>query len=159
MAIRASFILSMAACVVFLQANACSSSSDDENDDDKSPSGGSSNEGEGSETGKSCSGEVTGCAIGSLTSKQYEDACSVLLSSIDAPAGSKFECEEGPNSGLFLSVNTVAQCVSSRPPTTCKVTVGQLIDCYKAAKNDACDAFDDECTVLFDPGSGCVPKQ
>lgn len=141
----------------FLAVTACSSTSDgknDDSDDDDSSEGSKGSKG----STKQCDDDVTDCAIGSLSERQYKDACDILLTAIDSPTGTKFECEEGPNAGLYLTVNSVAECVATRPPSTCSVTVGELLDCYKTAKRDACEAFGDACTVLSDPKSGCAPK-
>lgn len=123
-----------------------------------SSSGGatSSSSGSSGEAG-ACSGEITSCPVGTLSSKQMADMCSLLLASIDDPPGTKFECTSGENKGLYLTVNSKEQCAAQPPPSTCKVTVGQLIDCYKAAKKDACGAFEDDgaCAKLFSPDSGC----
>ena len=129
-----------------------------------SSSGGSSSGGATSSSSSSssgggggCSGEITSCSVGSLSSKQLADMCSLLLASIDDPPGTKLECTAGDKKGLFLTVNSKEQCVAQPPPSTCKVTVGQLIDCYKAAKKDACGAFEDDgaCGKLFSADSGC----
>ena len=95
--------------------------------------------------------------MGSLSDAQAADMCSLFVAAIDVPAGTKFECDEGPNKGLFITVNTKEQCVQQRPPKGCTVTVGAMVDCFKAAKNDACAAFDGACSLLFDQSNGCVP--
>lgn len=119
-----------------------------------SSSSSSSSSGSG---GAGCSGEITTCQVGTLSTKQLDDMCSLLLASIDDPPGTKLECTSGDKKGLFITVNSKEQCVSQPPPASCKVTVGQLIDCYKAAKKDACGAFADTgaCGKLFSPESGC----
>jgi hypothetical protein len=94
--------------------------------------------------------------MGSLSDDQTADMCSLILTSIDVPAGTKFECKEGANEGLFITVSSKEQCVQQRPPKTCSVTVGALVACYKAVKKDACAAFDAECKVLLDENSGCL---
>jgi len=105
----------------------------------------------------SCTGDVTACTMGSLSDAQMTDTCSLILSAIDSPAGTKFECKEGPQNGLYLTVNSKEQCVAQRPPASCKVKVGELVDCYKSAKKDACAAFAENgaCAPLFSPSSGC----
>ena len=122
-----------------------------------SSSSSSSSSSGGGGGGGGCSGEITSCSVGSLSSKQLADMCSLLLASIDDPPGTKLECTAGDKKGLFLTVNSKEQCVAQPPPSTCKVTVGQLIDCYKAAKKDACSAFEDDgaCGKLFSAESGC----
>lgn len=156
MRIRAFSMLSAATCLLLLQACSTTTESKTDSGDDSKDQTNSSDKPSTSAGG--CSGDVTDCAMGALSAEQYENACSTILAAIDSPAGSKFECTDGPNEGLYLTVNSAAQCAASRPPSTCKVKVGQLIDCYKAAKKDACAAFDDECTALFDPNSGCVSQ-
>jgi hypothetical protein len=76
-----------------------------------------------------------------LNGAQQSDMCSVTLAAIDAQAGVKYECNTGPQSGLTLTVNTKDQCLANKAPAACDITVQQLIDCYKAAKTDACSAF------------------
>jgi hypothetical protein len=93
--------------------------------------------------------------MGSLSSAQAADVCSLVLNTIDAPAGTKYECNEGEHSGVSLTVNTKEQCLASLPPKTCTLKVGTLVDCYKAVKKDACAAFDAECSFLFDSSNGC----
>ena len=58
----------------------------------------------------------------------------------------------------FISVNSKADCVAKPAPKTCKVTVTQLVACFKAPKKDACPAFASSgaCAILFDPASGCI---
>ena len=83
--------------------------------------------------------------------------CSLILTSIDVPAGTKFECKDGEKSGLFLTVNTQDQCVAQRAPASCTVKVSALIECYKSAKKDACAAFADDgaCGTVFST-KGCT---
>ena len=136
-------------------SSGASSSSGSSGASSSSGSSGSSSGGAGS-----CSGEITACGMGTLNTTQQGDMCSLILASIDAPAGTKFECkDDGPNSGLFITVNTKEQCVAAKAPAGCKVTVGQLVECYKSAKKDACGAFADAgaCAPLFASDSGCTP--
>ena len=94
---------------------------------------------------------------GSLSDDQAADVCSSFVTTIDVPAGTKFECDQGRNEGLFLTVNSKEQGVQQRPPKTCTVTVASMVDCFKAAKVDACAAFDEACSFLFDKNNGCMP--
>ena len=120
--------------------------------------GGGSDDGtSGSNGSGSCTGEITSCTMGSLSDAQAEDMCSLFLTAIDVPAGTKFECGEGEHEGMFITVSTKEQCVQQRPPKTCKITVGQMVACYKAAKADACAAFAGACGVLFEQDNGCIP--
>jgi hypothetical protein len=142
----------LAATVLVLSTLTGCSDSDKSEKEDSTPGSSSGN------NGSSCSGEVTACSLGSLDDAQFSNVCSLMLTSIDAPAGTKYECKEpGPHQTVALTVNTKEQCVQQRPPKTCSVTVAKLIDCYKAAKNDACEAFDGACSFLFDKSTGCVP--
>jgi hypothetical protein len=38
---------------------------------------------------------------------------------------------------------------------TCMVKVGEIIDCFQAAEQDACAAFDGPCVGVFSPDNGC----
>jgi len=157
--IRLSFVLctcllaSIAACS---SDNSSSSSSSGGSSSSSGSSSGGSSSSSGGQAG-ACTGDITGCTVGSLSSKQNEDMCSLITTTIDDPPGTKYECKTGPKSGLFLTVNSKDQCIQSKPPATCKVKVSELIACYKAAKKDACAAFDDQgaCGPLFSPSSGC----
>lgn len=122
-----------------------------------SSSGNTSSGASSSGNAGTCTGDVSACTMGSLSDAQMTDTCSLILSAIDSPAGTKFECKEGPQNGLYLTVNSKEQCVAQRPPASCKVKVGELVDCYKSAKKDACAAFAENgaCAPLFSPSSGC----
>ena len=154
-----------AASVVVIICGLVACSSDDDKDDTTSSSGSSSNgSNNGSNNGSSgakasggCTGEITSCAMGTLSDAQMADMCSLFLAAIDVPPGTKFECGEGPNKGLFITMNTKEQCTQQRPPAACTVTVGAMVDCFKAAKADACAAFDGACSILFDKSNGCLP--
>jgi hypothetical protein len=99
----------------------------------------------------SCSGSVLACPLAELSARQEMEACDLISASIDAPAGTKYECTSGPNEGQFLTVETAATCVSHDYKPGCPVTVQQTIDCFKAAKTNVCSAFDDGgvCGRLF----------
>lgn len=103
------------------------------------------------EGGDSCSGSVLGCSWAELSAKQEMEACELIAASIDAQAGTKYECMSGPNTGLFLTVETAATCISHSYKPDCPVTVQQSLDCFKAAKANVCTAFDDAgaCGKLF----------
>lgn len=139
---------------IVLAVPACS---DDESSTNGSPSGTTPSGGGGSSGGGSCSGAIASCKMGTLSDAQQQDMCSLVLTSIDSPAGTKFECKEGPNEGLFLTLSSQEECVASKAPASCTVTVGTLIECYKGAKNDACAAFGEKgaCAPLFATDSGC----
>jgi hypothetical protein len=116
----------------------------------------------GGSSGGSCTGDITACTIASLSDGQKGDFCSLLLSSIDAKPGDKFECQSGPNQGEFITVNSKDDCVASKVASGCPIKVGQEIDCYKAVKADACSAFDTQkgaCGPLFDDATikACKP--
>jgi hypothetical protein len=117
---------------------------------------GCGDDGSSGETGGDCEGQIITCRIGQLTATQLSDACDLVLASIDDPAGTEYKCESGTAADLFLTVNTKEQCVQSQPPTSCPVTVQHMIDCYKAAKEDACAAFDGgACAPIFENASSC----
>ena len=105
----------------------------------------------GGDTG--CQGAIAGCALSSLDATQLNDACDLVLASIDDPAGTEYKCEHGPAEGLFLHVNSKAECVQAALPKGCPFTVSQLIACYKAAKDDPCAALanDGACSGAFSP--------
>jgi hypothetical protein len=138
----------------------CSSS--DSSDGKSSSSGGSSGSSSGSSgtsgnNGGGCTGDIANCAVGTLSDAQQDDMCSILAAAIDDPPGTKLECTEGGNN-QYIVVNSKADCVAQHAKPTCKVTVTQLVGCFKAAKKDACGAFgnDGACKILFDPTTGCL---
>ncbi|MCW5832429.1 MAG: hypothetical protein KIS78_08325 [Labilithrix sp.] len=152
--------LRLAAGAIFVVWGLAACSGDDDSGGGSSSGGsssGGSSSGGSSSGGGSCSGDITQCSMGSLSEEQSGDVCALILTSIDTPAGTKFECKEGSNEGLFIGVSSREECVQQRPPASCTLTVGTLIECYKAAKNDACAAFDGACKPLLDPSNGCVP--
>lgn len=153
--------LVMGTVLLFLGLTACSS---DDSSEKGSSSGGSSSGNTSSSSGGSssgggdgCSGEITSCTMGSLSDAQTSDMCSLILTTLDDPPGTKYECEQGPQQGLYLVVNTKEQCVATKAPASCKVTVGTLVNCHKEAKKDACAAFADtgSCSAVFSADSGC----
>lgn len=83
--------------------------------------------------------------------------CSLLSATIEDPPGTKLECKQGGDS-QFITVNSKADCIANPAAKTCKVTVTELLGCFKAAKKDACAAFASggACKPLFDPSSGCT---
>jgi len=97
----------------------------------------------GCATDDECDGAVLNCKWSELSERQEMEACDLITASIDAPAGTKYECTSGPNSGAYLTVESPATCVSHSYPTDCPVTVQQTLDCFKAAKANVCSAFDD----------------
>jgi hypothetical protein len=147
--------------VAGLAATACgSSSSSGGSSGSSSTPAGSSTSGtspSGAGGGGSCTGDVTACTLGSLSDAQRADACNSMLASIDAPAGTKFECQSGPEQGQFITINSKEQCASQKFPASCPVTVQQTIDCYKAVKNDACAALasDGPCGIVLAKTQQC----
>lgn len=146
--------------------NACAS--DAKNDDPKSTAdSGTAGKGtadsgtvdSGSDSGGDgvCSGEITGCAIGTLSSEQWSEACVLLTAAFKNAPGTKFECVAGPNKGLGLVVQTMDQCVANMPVAGCTLELSQLIDCYKAVEVSVCGSFNEggACTVLFEHRANC----
>ena len=111
----------------------------------------------GCATDDDCSGSVLNCRWAQLSDRQEMEACDLITASIDSPAGTKYECTSGPNMGLYLTVETSATCVSHSYPTECPVTVQQTLDCFKAARANACSAFEDSgaCGRLLAAGADC----
>lgn len=105
-----------------------------------------------------CTGDITNCTLGSLSSKQHDDMCALISTTLDDAPGTKYECEEGPNEGLYIELYSKETCLATPPAkATCKITVGQTIDCYKAARKDACEALSESgaCSFFFDSLSDC----
>lgn len=90
-----------------------------------------------------CSGSVLSCGWSELSARQEMEACDLITATLDEPAGTKYECKTGEHSGEFLTVENSATCVSHSYPDGCPVTVQQTLDCFKAARADACAAFAD----------------
>jgi hypothetical protein len=90
-----------------------------------------------------CSGSVLSCPWADLNERQEKEACDLITASIDAPAGTKYECTSGENAGLYLTVESSSTCVSHSYAEACPVTVQQTLDCFKAARTNACAAFED----------------
>lgn len=133
---------------------ACSST-DSGSSSGTSSSGGSgtSSSGAASSSGSSgsCSGNVTDCAPSTLSADQITTMCDTLAAVTSDPAGTKYECKSGTHANLFITVNDRAACIRTWPKAaTCTITGRQLIDCYKAAKADACAAFDGACKFITD---------
>ncbi|HVK83665.1 MAG TPA: hypothetical protein VM513_06135 [Kofleriaceae bacterium] len=104
-----------------------------------------------------CSGSVLGCTWAELSERQEMEACDLISASINAPAGTKYECTSGQNAGLYLEVDTAATCVSRSYSASCPVTVQDTLDCFKAAQTNACSAFEDRgaCGMLFAVAAQC----
>lgn len=121
-----------------------------------STSGGSSSSSSSSSSsgGGSCTGDVTLCTIGSLSDAQQQDFCSTLYAAIDDPAGTTYACKSLDRS---ITLNDKQTCVAQRAPAGCSIKVSQVLDCYKAAKKDACTALADSgaCHFFFPPPAGC----
>jgi hypothetical protein len=116
-----------------------------------SSSGGSSGATSSSGGGGSCSGNVTDCAPATLSGDQITTMCDTLAAVSGDPAGTKYECKSGTHANLFITVNDRAACIRTWPKAaSCTITGRQLIDCYKAAKADACAAFDGACKFVID---------
>lgn len=126
------------ACAAPLLAAACASDDDD---------GG----------GGDCAGSVLSCGWAELSGKQEMEACDLITASLDEPAGTKYECMTGPNAGISLTIETAQTCVSHSYADGCPVTVQQTLDCFKAARTDACAAFNQNaaCGKLFSASSQC----
>ncbi len=144
------FVVAVAASLVF----ACSSTDGGSSSGASSSSGGgttSSSGNGGSSGGGSCSGNVTDCAPATLSADQITTMCDTLAAVSNDPAGTKYECKSGPRAGLYITVNDRAACIRTWPKAaSCTITGRQLIDCYKAAKADACAAFDGACKFITD---------
>ena len=147
--------LVMGTVLLFLGLTACSGEdgSGTGSSSSGSSSGGSSSSSGGSSGG--CSSDVTSCGLGSLSDAQTADMCNLFLTSIDDPPGTKYVCNDGPQQGLYLTVNAKEQCIASKAPASCKLTVGALVQCYKDAKKDACAAFAGSCSGFFSKDNGC----
>ncbi|WP_394832360.1 hypothetical protein LVJ94_38195 [Pendulispora rubella] len=105
-----------------------------------------------------CSGDITNCALGALSDAQKADMCNLTLEAIDSSSGAKFECKSGPQSGQYLQVNAKNECVAQKFPASCSITVSELLKCYKAAKADACAAFEEggACTAMVGRSQECT---
>ena len=110
--------------------------------------------GDGDDSG-GCTGDVTTCRLPDLSPDQQGAFCDTLLAVIPDPPGTTYECEE---TGVFLTVNTRSQCASTVYGADCPLTCRDLIDCYQAAVNDACAAFDEfgACGDVFAQAEACL---
>jgi hypothetical protein len=93
------------------------------------------------EGGDGCSGSVLSCSWSELSAKQEMEACDLITASLDEPAGTKYECKMGEHAGESLTIENAQTCVSHSYPANCPVTVQLTLDCFKAARADACAAF------------------
>ena len=109
------------------------------------------------EGGDGCSGSVLSCSWSELSAKQEMEACDLITASLDEPAGTKYECKMGEHAGEFLTIENAQTCVSHSYPANCPVTVQQTLDCFKAARADACAAFADSgaCGKLLAAAATC----
>jgi hypothetical protein len=107
--------------------------------------------------GGDCSGSVLSCSWAELSGKQEMEACDLITASLDEPAGTKYECKTGEHAGEFLTVENAQTCVSHSYPSNCPVTVQATLDCFKAARADACAAFGDNgaCGKLLATAATC----
>jgi hypothetical protein len=124
---------------------------DDDDDSDDNADATSDGGGGG---GDGCEGPLTDCPLAELSEEQQDTYCDAVLAAIDDEPGTKYTCD---SDGMFLAVNTAADCRAGEVSPDCPITVGDIIDCYKAAKNDACAAFaaDGACGPLFSQGATC----
>lgn len=147
-------VLSLVSVVVTGSLLFACSSTDSGSSSGTSSSGGSgtsSGAASSSGSGGSCSGNVTDCAPATLSADQITTMCDTLAAVTSDPAGTKYECKSGTHANLFITVNDRAACIRTWPKAaTCTITGRQLIDCYKAAKADACAAFDGACKFITD---------
>lgn len=152
-----SVVLTFTVAAAFATLTACASS-DSGGGSSSSTSGSSSSGTNGSSSsGGSCSGDIANCPVGTLSTAQQNDMCSILAAAIDDPPGTKLECKQGGDSH-YIVVNSKADCIAKPAPAACKLTVTQLVGCFKSAMKDACPAFatGGACAPLFDPASGCL---
>ena len=100
-------------------------------------------------------GDVITCSLSDLSQDQQNAYCSTLLAATGDTPGTRYECAD---TGLYLEVNTQTACENTNYADGCPVTGGELIDCYKAAKVNACAAFSDSgaCAMVFENASSCV---
>lgn len=136
-------------CSILCLAPAC----DDGDPDGEASQGDEDSAGE--DGGGGCAGEVTDCRLAELSSEQKETYCDTLLAVIDDEPGTAYECADN---GLSLTLNSRAGCVANEVSSDCPITVGDIIDCYKAAKADACSAYaeDGACAPLFEQSEACA---
>lgn len=99
-----------------------------------------------------CDDAITDCSVGSLSAEQQANYCDLLLAALDSEPGTRFECAA---TETFLEVSTREACVATEFASTCAVTVGEVIDCFQAAEQDPCAAFDGPCEVVFATDNGC----
>jgi hypothetical protein len=116
--------------------------------------GGGGGDDSGDDTG-GCTGDITACPLPDLDDEQQGAFCDTLLAAIPDGPGTTYECDE---TGLFLTVNTRADCAATQYGAACTVTGRQLIACYQAAANDACAAFaeDGACGTVFAHAEACA---
>ncbi|WAS96706.1 hypothetical protein [Nannocystis punicea] len=109
----------------------------------------------GNGNGGGCDGDITDCPLAELSEEQQATYCDTLLAAIDDEPGTQYTCDAD---GTYLTVNTAEACRANEVSADCPITVGDLIDCYKAAKVDACGAFaeDGACGPVFSQSGSCV---
>lgn len=139
-------LLSLLALCSLSVLPACDDGHDDGDDGD---SGNSSNNGDAG-----CDAPITECPLGELSEEQQATYCDTLTAAIDDGPGTRYTCDAD---GVFLEVTSSEDCRANKVSADCPVTVGDLIDCYKAAKTDACAAFaqDGACGPLFSQAASC----
>jgi len=128
---------------------------DDDNADTDTNGGGDSNSDGSGGGGDGCDDTITECPLAELSEEQQVTYCETLAAAIDDEPGTQYTCD---SDGMFLTVNTTEACIANKVTADCPITVGELIDCYKAAKTDACAAFaeDGTCGPLFSQSADCV---
>lgn len=147
------------ACVCLVFVSACSGT------DNSSPSSTGTTEKGSPAAGSSggCTGPISECALGSLSEAQYRDYCDIYLSAVSDPPGTRYECKSGINEGAYLTLSTKEQCLSYKPPSSCKVTGNQQTACFKAASKDPCTALtpNGACGSLLDEATAkaCAPSR
>ncbi len=153
--VRSSLLLLAALAVQACSSSDSSTSSSSGGTSGTTRNGGSSGSSGSSSGGGTCTGDIANCPIGTLSTAQQNDMCSILAAAIDDPPGTKLAC---PSPDQFIVVNSKEQCIAQPAKASCKVTVTQLVGCFTAAKKSACVAFatGGACAPLFDPSTGCL---
>jgi hypothetical protein len=124
---------------------------DGDGDDDDTNNSSAASDGDGG----GCDGPITDCRLSELSEEQQATYCDTLAAAIDEQPGTQYTCE---SDGTFLTVTSTADCRANKVSEDCPVTVGDIIECYKASKDDACAAFaeDGACGPLFSQGAACA---
>ncbi|MBZ5710655.1 hypothetical protein [Nannocystis pusilla] len=144
-------LLSLLALSFLSSLPACGEDGGDTNSGTESDGDADSNGG----GGEGCDKTITECPLADLSEEQQVTYCETLAAAIDDEPGTQYTCD---SDGTFLTVNTTDACIANEVSADCPITVGELIDCYKAAKVDACAAFaeDGTCGPIFSQSASCV---